>query len=89
MKFTEDSIAFTNTVAHVLPKIQTFLLSKIQSDVYEAIEFFTTAYLFGIENTESGMMKMLPLVWSGEAEKKEAVAKAFNRVLFVTDQQGR
>lgn len=89
MKFWEDSIAFTNTVAHVLPMIQTFLFSKTQSDVHEAIEFFTTAYLFGIENTEAGMMKMLPLVWSGEVEKKEAVAKAFNRVLFVTDQQGR
>lgn len=89
MKFMEDSIAFTNTVAHVLPKIQTFLLSKTIGDVFEAIEFFTTAYLFGIENTESGMMKMLPLVWSGEVEKKDAVAKAFNRVLFVTDQQGR
>ncbi|KAJ6644617.1 Condensin complex subunit 1 [Pseudolycoriella hygida] len=89
MKFLEDTLAFTNTVAHVLPKIQTFLFSKTQSDVFEAIDFFTTAYLFGIENTEAGMMKMLALVWSGETEKKEAVAKAFNRVLFVTDQQGR
>lgn len=64
-------------------------MSKINSDVFEAVDFFTTAYLFGIKGTECGMRKMLFLVWSGDKEKREAVTKAYNRVLFGTDQTGR
>lgn len=65
------------------------LLSKINNDVVEAVEFFTTAYLFGIKDTTSGMRKMLSLVWSSDKEKREAVTKAYIRVLFGTDESGR
>lgn len=65
------------------------LLSKINNDVVEAVDFFTTAYLFGIKDTTSGMRKMLSLVWSSDKEKREAVTKAYIRVLFGTDESGR
>lgn len=64
-------------------------MSKMNTDVFEAIDFFTTAYLFGIVGAERGMRKMLALVWSGDKEKLESVAKAYHRVFFQTDQQGR
>lgn len=65
------------------------LMSKVNTDVFEAVDFFTTAYIFGIKGTESGMRKMLYLVWPGDLEKREAVTKAYHRVLFITDKTGR
>lgn len=64
-------------------------MSKTNSDVFEAIDFFTTAFLFGIRGTECGMRQMLYLVWSPDKEKRDAVTKAYKRVFFITDQQGR
>lgn len=64
-------------------------MSKTNSDVFEAVDFFTTAYLFGIKGTECGMRRMLFLVWSGDKEKRDAVSNAYKRVLFTTDLQGR
>lgn len=64
-------------------------MSKTNSDVFEAIDFFTTAFLFGIKGTECGMRQMLYLVWSPDKEKRDAVTKAYKRVFFITDQQGR
>ncbi|KAL1403578.1 hypothetical protein pipiens_005627 [Culex pipiens pipiens] len=37
--------------------LQGMVMSKSQTDVYEAIDFFTSAYLFGIKGTESGMQQ--------------------------------
>ncbi|KAL1394561.1 hypothetical protein pipiens_005556 [Culex pipiens pipiens] len=37
--------------------LQDMVMSKSQTDVYEAIDFFTSAYLFGIKGTESGMQQ--------------------------------
>lgn len=65
------------------------IMSKTNSDVFESIDFFTTAFLFGIKGTECGMRQMLYLVWSPDKEKRDAVTKAYKRVFFITDQQGR
>ncbi|EDS30257.1 conserved hypothetical protein [Culex quinquefasciatus] len=37
-----------------VPKLQDMLMSKSQTDMYEAIDIFTSDYLFGIKGTESG-----------------------------------
>ena len=89
LKFLEDSIEFAKIIAEAVPKIEAMLMSKINTDVFEAVDFFTAAYLFGIKGTECGMRTMLHLVWSGDKEKREAVTNAYNRILFVTDAQGR
>lgn len=65
------------------------LQSKINSDVLEAVNFFTYGYMFGIRGTEEGMRRMLYLVWSTEKEKSEAVGNAYKKVLFSTDLSGR
>lgn len=64
-------------------------MSKTNTDVFEAVDFFTTGYLFKIRGTECGMRRMLSLVWTGDKEKRAAVTKAYNRVLFQTDADGR
>lgn len=89
VRFLEDSLEFTRVLAGAVPQLQVLLMSKTDSDVAAAIDFFTSAYLFGIKNTESGMLQMLYLVWALSKEKRGPVREAYKRVLFSTDHQGR
>lgn len=76
-------------ITEAVPKIEEYLMSKTNSDVVEAVDFFTAGYMFNIKNTESGMRRMLSLVWTGEKEKRAAVTKAYHQILFQTDADGR
>lgn len=89
VQFLQDSIEFSKVVSRAMPKLQEMLLSKTNSDVYEAVDLFTTGYMFGIKGTENGMRQMLYLVWSSDKEKRDAVSDAYKKVLFTTDQTGR
>lgn len=89
VQFLQDSIEFSKVITKAVPKIQEMLLSKTNSDVFEAVDLFTTGYLFGIKGTESGMRQMLYLVWSSDKEKRDAVSNAYKKVLFTTDEKGR
>lgn len=89
VQFLQDSIEFSKVVSRAMPKLQEMLLSKTNSDVYEAVDLFTTGYMFGIKGTENGMKQMLYLVWSSDKEKRDAVSDAYKKVLFTTDQTGR
>ncbi|XP_036333555.1 condensin complex subunit 1 isoform X1 [Rhagoletis pomonella] len=89
VQFLQDSIEFSKVITKAVPKIQELLLSKTNSDVFEAVDLFTTGYMFGIKGTEGGMRRMLYLVWSSDKEKRDAVSNAYKKVLFTTDQTGR
>ncbi|XP_055905047.1 condensin complex subunit 1 [Eupeodes corollae] len=89
VQFLQDSIEFSKVITKAVPKIQEMLLSKTNSDVFEAVDLFTTGYLFGIKGTECGMRRMLYLVWSSDKEKRDAVSNAYKKVLFTTDETGR
>ncbi|ALC40848.1 CAP-D2 [Drosophila busckii] len=89
VQFLKDSIEFAHTVAAAIPKITHLLMSKTNSDVFEAVDLFTTGYLFGIRGTEAGMQRMLLLVWNPDKEKRDAVSNAYSRVLFTSNLEGR
>uniref|UniRef100_A0A182JZF4 Condensin complex subunit 1 n=1 Tax=Anopheles christyi TaxID=43041 RepID=A0A182JZF4_9DIPT len=89
VNFLHDSIRFSELISNAVPKLLEMLMSKAQSDVHGAIDFFTSAYLFGIKDTEQGMQQMLYLVWSTDREKRDNVTAAYKRVLFETNLQGR
>uniref|UniRef100_A0A182PMX8 Condensin complex subunit 1 n=1 Tax=Anopheles epiroticus TaxID=199890 RepID=A0A182PMX8_9DIPT len=89
VNFLHDSIRFSELISNAVPKLLEMLMSKAQTDVHGAIDFFTSAYLFGIKGTEQGMQQMLYLVWSTDKEKRENVTAAYKRVLFETNLQGR
>ncbi|XP_058058921.1 condensin complex subunit 1 [Anopheles bellator] len=89
VNFSHDSLRFSELISDAVPKLLDMLMSKAQSDVHGAIDFFTSAYLFGIKGTEKGMQQMLFLVWSSDKEKRESVTSAYKRILFETNLQGR
>lgn len=76
-------------MAGAVPKVENLLFSTTTTDVFEAVEFFKTGYMFDIKGTEAGMRKMLRLLYicSGQEknEKGEAVIRAYQTVFFQTD----
>ena len=89
VRYLEDSLEFSKIVVSSVPKLQELLMSKVDSDVTEAINFFTSAFQFGIKNTEGGMRQMLYLVWSISKDKRGPIRDAYKIVLFSTNHQGR
>lgn len=89
VEFLKDSIEFSQVATGAMPKMMELLLSKTNTDVFEAVDLFTTGYLFGIHGTDAGMQRMLSLVWSSDKEKRDAVCNAYRKVLFTTDKSER
>lgn len=89
VRFLEDSLEFSRLVVCAVPKLKELLMSKTDTDVTEAINFFTAAYQFGVKNTESGMRQLLYLVWAVSKDKRGPVLDAYKCILFSTDHHGR
>lgn len=89
VSFLKDTIEFSEIITGVVLKFEEMLNSKTNSDVSEAVEFFTTGYKFAVTNSTKGMQKMLYLVWSTDKEKRDVVTLAYKKILFITDYSGR
>ena len=68
---------FAEEMAKAINMISSLLHCGQVPVVQDAIEFLTTASMFGFDQSESGIRQMLLLVWSGEASIKEAVASSY------------
>jgi condensin complex subunit 1 len=75
--YYRDSIRFIEQIHVAMPSVCDLLGSKNASDVIETIQFFIMAHNFSIEKARDGVRKMLLLVWSKEANIKQAVCDAF------------
>ena len=60
-------MSFIKEYHEAIPVLAQILGSKNISDVLESIEFFVTAFEFGMTSAMIGIRKMLVLVWSREA----------------------
>lgn len=80
VNYLKDCFLFATTMNEALPTICTLLGSKQISDVQEAINFFVTAFEFGLMNAMMGVRKMLSLIFSREANIQAAVVAAYKRL---------
>lgn len=78
--YLKDSLNFASALNEALPVICTLLGSKQISDVQEAINFFVTAFEFGLLNAMIGVRKMLSLIFSRESNVQAAVVAAYKRL---------
>lgn len=89
IEYLESALEFSELIDRAVPVILTFLDSNIISDVLEAINFFTAAYLFGFNQALEGVRKMLYLVFSKESNVKSAVSTAYKDLYFHGNGSGR
>lgn len=78
--YLKDSHAFANSVHGAIPVVCQLLCSKQLSDILEAIDFFVTAFEFDVLDAMVGIRRMLSLIWSAEADVKDAVVRAYKRL---------
>ncbi|XP_047488430.1 condensin complex subunit 1-like isoform X2 [Penaeus chinensis] len=80
VNYLKDSVCFAKLFNKGLPVLCQLLSSKHVSDVLEAVQFFVTAFEFGLLNAMTGVRRMLALVWSKEQAVKDAVIGAYQRL---------
>ncbi|XP_042876759.1 condensin complex subunit 1-like [Penaeus japonicus] len=80
VNYLKDSVCFAKLFNKGLPVLCQLLSSKHVSDVLEAVQFFVTAFEFGLLNAMTGVRRMLALVWSKEQAVKDAVIAAYQRL---------
>ena len=78
--FFRDSVKFSKIIHKALPVVAMLLGSKQSTDILEAIDFFVSAFEFGVQNSMLGVRRMLSLIWSGEATIRDAVVAAYKRL---------
>jgi condensin complex subunit 1 len=81
----QDTITFVQLVSSAVPMICQLLHSRQTTDVIEAIDFFTSAYQFGMAEALVGGQQMLVLVWSQDQAVRDAVAVAYKKLYLNTE----
>lgn len=56
------------------------MFGKTTSESIEAIDFFTVAYQFGVPHIELGINAMLKLIFSNDANIKEAMTNSYKTI---------
>jgi len=80
VQYLTDSVKFSKIIHKSLPIVAQLLGSKQSTDILEAIDFFVSAFEFGVLNAMMGVRRMLALIWSREATIKDAVVGAYKRL---------
>ena len=79
VNYLKDSVNFASMIDEALPVVCKLLGSKQVTDVLEAIQFFVSAWEFGVLNAMIGVRQMLSLIFSREQTVQTAVVTAYKR----------
>ena len=79
VNYLKDSVNFASMIDKALPVVCKLLGSKQVTDVLEAIQFFVSAWEFGVLNAMIGVRQMLSLIFSREQTIQTAVVQAYKR----------
>ncbi|GFY54758.1 condensin complex subunit 1 [Trichonephila inaurata madagascariensis] len=82
--YLKNTLNFAEVIHGIIEPVSTLLHSSTQTDVLEAIDFFTSAAGSLVTGSDAGIRQVLELVWSNEVPVKEAVLNAF-KSLYLTN----
>lgn len=75
--YMKNTLNLAEVIHGIIEPVCALLHSSTQTDILEAIDFFTSAAGSLVTGSDSGIRKILELIWSNEAPVKEAVLNAF------------
>jgi len=84
--YLKSSLDFNIILNKSLPVVAQLLGSKTESDITEGIDFFVSAFEFGVLNAMIGVRRMLALIWSQDKKIKDAVVNAYKRLYIYVQQ---
>ncbi|CAH1732771.1 unnamed protein product [Aphis gossypii] len=71
---------YLHTIKKALNTISQLMFGNTSSESLEAIDFFTTAYQFGVPHTQAGIDAMLTLIYSSDSKIKEAMMNSYKTI---------
>lgn len=80
VKFLKAAVKFAEQLKIAIPLICSLLYSSSVTDAQEAIDFFVTAYQFGVQGAIIGIRQMLVLIFSRDKNVRDAVLAAYKEV---------
>jgi len=63
------------------------MFGNTPSESLEAIDFFTTAYQFGVPHCQSGIDAMLTLIFSSDSNIKEAMVNSYKAIYLKIEEE--
>ncbi|KAI0038666.1 hypothetical protein FA95DRAFT_1567609 [Auriscalpium vulgare] len=63
-RYYAEALSFIRQIEDGMPMVEKLLGSTAKAEVLEAMEFFRVAHEYKLDNAESGIKKMLHLIWS-------------------------
>ncbi|KAG8183631.1 hypothetical protein JTE90_005619 [Oedothorax gibbosus] len=84
VNYLRDTLNFAEVIHGLSEPVCALLHSSTNTDVLEAIEFFTAAATSLVNGSDSGIREILNLVWSNETAVKDAALNAF-KSLYLSD----
>lgn len=78
--YLQDCAEYLHTIKNALNTISQLMFGNTSSESLEAIDFFTTAYKFGIPHCQSGVDAMLTLIFSSDSNIKEAMMNSYKAI---------
>nr|CAB3264219.1 condensin complex subunit 1 [Phallusia mammillata] len=80
--YYEESIQFVEKLQEAVPVLCQLLHSRTNTDVLEAINFFTAAWEFKMNFALQGIGEMLNQIWNEDSRIREAVVYAYKELYF-------
>lgn len=81
--FFVSAASFIRQLEAAVPTLCGLLGSRVVSDVQAALRFFVKAFAFQLPGADTGVRRMLALVWSREAQVRDELLTTFHH-LFIT-----
>uniref|UniRef100_F6VSZ2 Condensin complex subunit 1 n=1 Tax=Ciona intestinalis TaxID=7719 RepID=F6VSZ2_CIOIN len=85
IEYLSNAINFVERFNDAVPVLCQLLNSRTQSDVVEAINFFTAAWEFQLGCALEGITGMLEQIWNEDQKIRDAVVSAYRKLYFKTD----
>ncbi|XP_037016012.2 condensin complex subunit 1 isoform X1 [Artibeus jamaicensis] len=80
VQYLQDAYSFSLKITEAIGIISKMMYENTSTVVQEVIEFFVTAFQFGVPQALLGVRRMLPLIWSKEHGVREAVLNAYRQL---------
>ncbi|XP_066213963.1 condensin complex subunit 1 [Saccopteryx leptura] len=80
VQYLQDAYSFSLKITEAIGIISKMMYENTTTVVQEVIEFFVTAFQFGVPQALFGVRRMLPLIWSKEPGVREAVLNAYRQL---------
>lgn len=81
-QYYSDAIKFVTLLNQIIPNICLLLSSTTKTEVFDVMEFLVDAHIYKIESANTGIRKMLHLIWEKELSSEDGTKQSIREHLI-------